>query len=319
VKVWNADSGAPIAVLPGHLKRVGCATFDPSGTKIASVSLDGTVRIWPWSVELSDDQSVLAAIRSLRTLTTDERTKLFLDEGPTSPRSIHKLDACDQFAAHPLDPTKRRPGSGIGFENLDAKAAIVACKDAVSRKQTEPRFRYEPARALEKDKQFAEAVTNYQSSVADDYPAALHNLAAMYDEGTGVDKDVPKAISLWEHAFNLGFTASGHSLALHYWTGIGVSVDRQQARAIWSRAARMGDPDAHERLGWIAEVGRDGGERDLDEALFHYALATRLFEAKGGEGNASRTRIRRGTLARSMGAADVLKTWRRVTETSVAR
>ncbi len=37
---------APAAVLSGHTDRVGSVDFSPDGTQLASVSLDGTVRVW---------------------------------------------------------------------------------------------------------------------------------------------------------------------------------------------------------------------------------------------------------------------------------
>jgi hypothetical protein len=42
----------------------------------------------------------------------------------------------------------------------------------------------------------------------------------------------------------------------------------------------------------------DGAGRDLERALFHYAVAVRLFEEQGREDEASLARMRRGSLAR---------------------
>jgi FOG: WD40 repeat len=51
VGIWTLDPDHPdrapaVALLGGHMKEVTSAVFDPHGTRVASASLDGTVRIW---------------------------------------------------------------------------------------------------------------------------------------------------------------------------------------------------------------------------------------------------------------------------------
>ncbi|MBN9118788.1 MAG: PD40 domain-containing protein [Planctomycetes bacterium] len=38
-------AGAPVH-LRGHTKRVECVEFSPDGTRLASVAVDGTLRVW---------------------------------------------------------------------------------------------------------------------------------------------------------------------------------------------------------------------------------------------------------------------------------
>ena len=49
VQLWHVPSGQSRAVLRGHATRVECLTFDPAGTRLASVSQDGVVKIWDLS------------------------------------------------------------------------------------------------------------------------------------------------------------------------------------------------------------------------------------------------------------------------------
>jgi len=61
-------------------------------------------------------------------------------------------------------------------------------------------------------------------------------------------------------------------------------------------AERTADPDRHRRLAEGFE--RDSAARDLERALFHYAVAVRLYEDQGREEEAAPCRMRRGSLAR---------------------
>jgi hypothetical protein len=45
-RIWNAETGAVIAVLEGHASAVNDAAFSPDGTRVATASDDGTARIW---------------------------------------------------------------------------------------------------------------------------------------------------------------------------------------------------------------------------------------------------------------------------------
>jgi hypothetical protein len=55
-------------------------------------------------------------------------------------------------------------------------------------------------------------------------------------------------------------------------------------------------PDRHRQLAESFE--RDRAARDLERALFHYAVAVRLYEEQGRKKEAARCQLRRGSLAR---------------------
>ncbi len=45
-RIWDARTGAQLAVLSGHGDRVDSAAYSPDGTRIVTASLDKTARIW---------------------------------------------------------------------------------------------------------------------------------------------------------------------------------------------------------------------------------------------------------------------------------
>ena len=46
VRLWDAVSGEPVAVLAGHHDNVYAVAFIPDGTRLASGSNDNTIRLW---------------------------------------------------------------------------------------------------------------------------------------------------------------------------------------------------------------------------------------------------------------------------------
>lgn len=57
-------------------------------------------------------------------------------------------------------------------------------------------------------------------------------------------------------------------------------MDRAEAVRLFKRGADQGDPFSRQRLAELYETG-DRLPQDLERALFHYAIETRLFEGGG--------------------------------------
>jgi TPR repeat protein len=106
----------------------------------------------------------------------------------------------------------------------------------------------------------------YQSYLKGDYGAALeewlplaelgdaeaqYNLGVMYDEGAGVDRDLPLAAQWYRRAAEQGFIDAQTNLGMMYLAGQGVPQDRAEARDWLQKAAAQGDAEAAELLDQI--------------------------------------------------------------------
>ena len=45
-RLWDAESGKPLAVLEGHTKGVSSVSFSPDGQRLATASFGQTVQVW---------------------------------------------------------------------------------------------------------------------------------------------------------------------------------------------------------------------------------------------------------------------------------
>jgi WD40 repeat protein len=45
-RIWDAETGAQLAVLAEHTKEVDTAEFSPDGRQILTSSFDGTAKVW---------------------------------------------------------------------------------------------------------------------------------------------------------------------------------------------------------------------------------------------------------------------------------
>lgn len=50
IRVWETATGTLAATLRGHTDAVNSLAFSPSGTRLASVSFDGTLRVWEFNI-----------------------------------------------------------------------------------------------------------------------------------------------------------------------------------------------------------------------------------------------------------------------------
>jgi WD40 repeat protein len=79
-KLWDASTGQELLTLSAHSGPVISISFSPDGTRLATGSLDGTVRVYTL---LLDELVALAQERVTRSLTDEECQRfLHLDQCP---------------------------------------------------------------------------------------------------------------------------------------------------------------------------------------------------------------------------------------------
>ncbi len=170
--------------------------------------------------------------------------------------------------------------------------------------------------------EFATALEQWTSSANDGDAVAQYNIGVMYDEGTGVERDVAKVIEWWSHAadqghlmaqHNLallfierggdgdfdeaafwlkraaanGFVRSQYSLAKLYATGLGVEKDDARALDLFLAAGQAGFVKAQYNLGKIYRDGI-GVEADSGVSVDWFTKAANQGYAKAQEKLASR-------------------------------
>ena len=115
-------------------------------------------------------------------------------------------------------------------------------------------------------------VTWYRKAAEEGLANAQNNLAWMYVNGRGVERNYGQAIEWIRKAAEQGLARAQNNLGWMYTTGRGVERNYRQA-AEWSRkAAAQGNAQAQYRLGTMYANGR-GVERDYEQAVMWFRKA----------------------------------------------
>jgi TPR repeat protein len=109
-------------------------------------------------------------------------------------------------------------------------------------------------------------------------PAGEMWLAHLYEDGLGVQPDVPKAVTLLTKAADAGSAAAATQLGGLYLDGNGVLQDLDAAQTWFSRAAHQGDAAAQRELGLLYARGL-GAPKDPRKAYIWLDIATRNGDA----------------------------------------
>jgi hypothetical protein len=214
------------------------------------------------------------------------KEKIFINEvaalkgtsppSPPSPRTDPAaVQPCDRLASAPEDSSKSRGLSGVKLEDIKTDDAVKACSDAVRQYPGVDRFHYQLGRSLFAAKNYPAAVDSYKRAYDLGNTRALMALGAMYDDGTGVDKDPARARFYYEIAAQLKFAPAIVSLAGLYERGTGTAVDLAKALSLYQQAADLGDGSAINKLGTFNEKGL-GIDANATKARAYYEKAAGL-------------------------------------------
>jgi TPR repeat protein len=103
---------------------------------------------------------------------------------------------------------------------------------------------------------------------------AQYDLAAIYDNGYGIKKDMQNAAVWYRKAAEQGDAQAQCNLAIIYKTGDGAEKDMQQAAMWFTKAAEQGYAQAQSNLGVKCANGDGADEaRDVEEPPFNTTRA----------------------------------------------
>lgn len=122
--------------------------------------------------------------------------------------------------------------------------------------------RFDPAEAVDFLTRAAEAGS----------PEAQMELAKLYEQGIGVDRDEARALSLYQAAAAQDFADAINDLGfLHYHGGLGLRADPQKALTFFERAADLRHPEAQFNFAALIDDGLIPTKGSEDAAGYLYA------------------------------------------------
>ena len=112
----------------------------------------------------------------------------------------------------------------------------------------------------------------YLSATADGHAYGEYNLATLYENGDGVDKDMVMAIDLYNRSAAQGDAHGMNGLGVLYYLGDNIEKDYEKAFSYFHKAASKGLDVAQNNL---AEMYRDGEgiNKDIGKAKKYFKLA----------------------------------------------
>ena len=182
---------------------------------------------------------------------------------------------CDALARPPWDAPD---GRGVArLEEIDAAAAVAACREAVHARPSDPRMQYQLGRALlagSFDVEAREWITKASTAGS---TSATHALGFIHFNGRGVAKDPAKARQHFEAAAARGMAPAMAALGSMHEDGEGVPRDYAKAREWFEKAAAKGNDEGMTALGRLFYNGH-GVAQD-------YARARSWFEQAAAKDN----------------------------------
>ena len=158
-------------------------------------------------VQIANDEAAWNRARQADTVEAYKDYQKALPKGAYFAQAERKIEApelqnCDQLAANPRDIRKPADVTGVEFRILtdQAKEAEEACKLAIQIAPSEPRYRYQYARALQTSNSptdLSAAYTILSSLLRSQYIAAFDNFGQLIIKR---EKNYPKAVtyfSIW--------------------------------------------------------------------------------------------------------------------------
>ena len=190
---------------------------------------------------------------------------------PLSIQVAASVNDCDRLAAEPLDV--QGVTKGVLPNEIDVPAAKAACAKAVADYPDVGRFKFEYARALFAEGDFAAAVDNLRQAYRQGHVRAGEWLGRMYQLGVTVARDPAKAIPYFEAAERKGDPYAQYVLGKALIYGKGIKADVPRGIRLLTSAAQSGHTYAMNQLGFEYRYGQHVG-KDEERALAFFRKST---------------------------------------------
>jgi TPR repeat protein len=165
-----------------------------------------------------------------------------------------EVNQCDTRAAEPLDI--QAVTEGVFPNDIDADAALAACRQAVEDFPDVPRFAFQLGRVHFARGEFEAALRNIRKAVDGGHVRAGQFLGRLYQLGAAVELAPEKAIPLFEAAADRGDPYAQYSLGRALMDGRGVKTDLKRGIELLNRAVESGHTYALNQLGAEYLYGR---------------------------------------------------------------
>ena len=140
---------------------------------------------------------------------------------------------------------------------------------------------YEEGRGAEKD---LEKALQWYRTAADEHDDTVsqRNLGRMFEHGIGTEENPSEAFGWYQKAADKGDPVSQRNIARLYETGKGVETNLFEALSWYRKAAEQKDPEAQRNLARMYEnvLGTENSEKNIAEAVKWYRSAADLNDAE---------------------------------------
>jgi WD40 repeat protein len=272
-RLWDAADGALLAILEGHTFYISCAAFSSDGRRVVTASSDHTARLW--------DAASGAPRAILEGHTGPVYSAAFSPDGrriatTSEDRTARLWDAANGALLATLDVHTGRVTSAAFSPN--GQRVVTASFDGTAR--------------------LWDAAESTLVATLGGHADLVLGAAFSPDGRRVVTASSDKTARLWS-AWPLLRDDTAAWIATAAFRAL-TPEERSRAflaMAVLGSAEATPEPDRHRQLAERFERA-DSTTRDLERALFHYAVAVRLYEEQGREEEAAPCRMRRGSLAR---------------------
>eukprot|EP01091_Cochliopodium_minus_P003812 TRINITY_DN13770_c0_g1_i1.p1 TRINITY_DN13770_c0_g1~~TRINITY_DN13770_c0_g1_i1.p1 ORF type:complete len:384 (-),score=74.20 TRINITY_DN13770_c0_g1_i1:21-1172(-) len=114
----------------------------------------------------------------------------------------------------------------------------------------------------------------YKKGVEKECTTAMNNLANLYENGNGVEKNLNIARILYEKSASKGNCLALNNLGYFYESGNYFEKDLQKAREFYIKATKFGSVDAFYNLAKVYIMGK-GVEKNVEKGLFYFEEAVK--------------------------------------------